>query len=104
MRAVNQILERVRPRVVGQDPFSVEGIWQDLFALTDTSVRSVPTLAQQRRQLVTAISAIDIALWDLMGKAASRPVHALLGGALRSRVPAYVTGFYYRDGERPDDL
>ena len=67
-------------------------------------MRGVPTLAQQRRQLVTAISAIDIALWDLMGKAASRPVHALLGGALRSRVPAYVTGFYYRDGERPDDL
>src|SRR5881409_3268286 len=89
---------------VGQDPFSVERIWQDLFALTYTSVRGVPTLAQQRRQLVTAISAIDIALWDLMGKATSRPVHALLGGALRSRVPAYVTGFYYRDGERPDDL
>jgi L-alanine-DL-glutamate epimerase-like enolase superfamily enzyme len=31
-------------------------------------------------------------------------VHALLGGALRSRVPAYATGFYYRDGEQPDDL
>src|SRR5215510_13531923 len=39
-----------------------------------------------------------------MGKATQRPVHALLGGALTSRVPAYVTGFYYRDGERPDDL
>ena len=50
------------------------------------------------------MSAIDIALWDLKGKAIGRPVHALLGGALRDRVPAYVTGFYYRDGERPDDL
>jgi L-alanine-DL-glutamate epimerase-like enolase superfamily enzyme len=67
-------------------------------------VRGIPTLASQRRQLVTAISAIDIAVWDLMGKATQRPVHQLLGGALRSRVPAYVTGFYYRDGERPDDL
>ena len=38
------------------------------------------------------------------GKATGKPVHALLGGALRSRVPAYVTGFYYRDGERPEDL
>jgi L-alanine-DL-glutamate epimerase-like enolase superfamily enzyme len=104
MRAVNQILERIRPLVVAEDPFSVERIWQDLFALTYTSVRGIPPLAQQRRQLVTAISAIDIALWDLMGKATNRPVHALLGGALRSRVPAYVTGFYYRDGERPDDL
>jgi D-arabinonate dehydratase len=104
MRAVGQILERVTPLVVGQDPFGVERIWQDLFALTYTSVRGIPTLAQQRRQLVTAMSPIDIALWDLIGKATGRPVHALLGGALRARVPAYVTGFYYRDGERPDDL
>src|SRR5882672_6066201 len=104
LQAVGQILERITPLVVGQDPFAVERIWQDLFALTYTSVRGIPTLAGQRRQLVTAMSAIDIALWDLMGKATGRPVHALLGGALRSRVPAYVTGFYYRDGERPDDL
>jgi L-alanine-DL-glutamate epimerase-like enolase superfamily enzyme len=104
MRGVGQILERVTPLVVGQDPSGIERIWQDLFALTYTSVRGIPTLASQRRQLVTAISAIDIALWDLMGKATQRPVHQLLGGALRSRVPAYVTGFYYRDGERPDDL
>src|SRR5258707_3361046 len=104
MKAVGQILERVTPLVVGQDPFMVERVWQDLFALTYTSVRGIPTLAHQRRQLVTAISAIDIAMWDLMGKATGRPVHALLGGALRARIPAYVTGFYYRDGERPDDL
>lgn len=103
-RAVSQTLQRITPLVVGQDPFGIERIWQDLFALTYTSVRGIPTLAQQRRQLVTAISAIDIALWDLAGKATGRPVVALLGGALRSRVPAYVTGFYYRDGEREDDL
>jgi len=83
MRAVGQILERVTPLLVGQDPFGVERIWQDLFALTYTSVRGIPTLAQQRRPLITAMSAIDIALWDLMGKATGRPVHALLGGALR---------------------
>jgi D-galactarolactone cycloisomerase len=104
MKAVGQILERVTPLVVGQDPFAVERIWQDLFALTYTSVRGIPTLASQRRQLITAMSAIDIALWDLMGKATGKPVHALLGGAQRSRVPAYVTGFYYRDGERAEDL
>jgi L-alanine-DL-glutamate epimerase-like enolase superfamily enzyme len=104
MRAVSAILQRITPLVIGQDPFDVERIWQDLFALTYTSVRGIPTLARDRRALVTAMSAIDIALWDLMGKATERPVYALLGGALRSRVPAYVTGFYYRDGERPDDL
>src|SRR5437868_10720088 len=104
LRSVKGILEAITPLVVGGDPFDVERIWQDLFALTYTSVRGVPALARQQRPLVTAISAIDIALWDLKGQAIGRPVYALLGGALRQRVPAYVTGFYYRDGERPDHL
>ena len=104
LRTVSDIIKAITPLVVGQDPFDAERIWQDLFALTYTSVRGIPTLARQQRPLVTAMSAIDIALWDLKGKAIGRPVWALLGGALRRRVPAYVTGFYYRDGERPDDL
>src|SRR5712691_2357647 len=104
LRSVKDILKAITPLVVGQDPFDAERIWQDLFALTYTSVRGIPTLARQQRHLVTAMSAIDIALWDLKGQAINRPVWALLGGALRERVPAYVTGFYYRDGERPDDL
>src|SRR5437667_12456455 len=104
LRSVKDILTTITPLVVGGDPFDVERIWQDLFALTYTSVRGIPALTRQQRPLITAISAIDIALWDLKGKAIGRPVYALLGGALRRRVPAYVTGFYYRDGERPDDL
>jgi L-alanine-DL-glutamate epimerase-like enolase superfamily enzyme len=104
LRSVSNILKAITPLVVGQDPFDAERIWQDLFALTYTTVRGIPTLARQHRPLITAMSAIDIALWDLKGKAIGRPVHVLLGGALRQRVPAYVTGFYYRDGERPDDL
>jgi L-alanine-DL-glutamate epimerase-like enolase superfamily enzyme len=104
LRAVNTVLQTITPLVVGNDPFDAERIWQDLFALTYTSVRGISTLARQARVLVTAMSAIDIALWDLKGKAIGRPVHALLGGALRTRVPAYVTGFYYRDGEKPDDV
>ena len=104
LRVVSDILKAVTPLVVGQDPFDGERIWQELFGLTYTTVRGIPPLARQQRQLVTAMSAIDIALWDLRGKAIGRPVYALLGGALRQRVPAYVTGFYYRDGERPDDL
>ncbi|MGH7310218.1 MAG: mandelate racemase/muconate lactonizing enzyme family protein [Candidatus Rokuibacteriota bacterium] len=101
---VSSILTALTPLVVGQDPFDTERIWQDVFALSYTGVRGVPALARQQRPLVTALSAIDIALWDLKGKAIGRPVCALLGGPLRRRVPAYVTGFYYRDGERPDDL
>ena len=104
LRVVGDIVQRITPLVVGQDPFNAEQVWQDLFGLTYGSVKGIPTLAKQHRQLVTAMSAIDIALWDLKGKAIGKPVHALLGGALRERVPAYVTGFYYRDGEKPDDL
>jgi len=104
LRTVNAILKTITPLVVGQDPFDAERIWQDLFALTYTSVRGIPSVARQARVLVTAMSAIDIALWDLKGKATGLPVHALLGGKLRDKVPAYVTGFYYRDGEKPDDV
>ena len=104
LRGVSEIVQAITPLVVGQDPFESERIWQDVFALTYTNVRGIPPLARQQRALVTAMSAIDIALWDLKGKAIGRPVWALLGGALRRRVPAYVTGFYYRDGETTDDL
>ena len=104
LRNVNRILQTITPLVIGRDPFETEAIWQDLFALTYTTVRGIPPLAREQRVLVTAMSAIDIAVWDLKGKAIGRPVHALLGGALRPKVPAYVTGFYYRDGETPDDV
>ena len=45
--------------------------------------------------MIEALSAVDIALWDLCGKARGQPVWALLGGAFRDRVRAYATGFYY---------
>jgi L-alanine-DL-glutamate epimerase-like enolase superfamily enzyme len=104
LRTANAVLKTITPLVVGHDPFDVERIWQDLFGLTYRSVRGIPALARQARVLVTAMSAIDIALWDLKGKAIERPVWALLGGALRRSIPAYVTGFYYRECERPEDV
>lgn len=104
LKAVSHILRQITPLVLGEDPFNVERIWQDIFALTYKSVRGIAPLARQQRPLITALSAIDIALWDLMGKATERPVYALLGGALRQQLPAYVTGFYYKDNETPDDL
>jgi D-galactarolactone cycloisomerase len=71
--------------VIGRDPFHNEVIWEALHKQgTDTA----------------AISAIDIALWDIMGKALKQPIHYLLGGAFRNRVQAYATGLFRRD--RPD--
>ncbi len=50
---------------------------------------------------IEAISGIDIALWDLLGKTRGAPVYELLGGAFRSQVRTYATGLYYRGAERP---
>ena len=85
LKAVNTVLQTSTPLVVGQDPFDVERIWQDLFALTYTSVRGIPTLARQARVLVTAMSAIDILLWDLKGKAVGRPVYTRCSAARFAR-------------------
>jgi D-galactarolactone cycloisomerase len=71
-------------------------IWEQLYAFSRDFGR--------QSAYVEAISAIDIALWDLWGQHLGVPVHALLGGAFRDRVTAYATGGYYgadfRDGPR----
>lgn len=82
------------PLVIGQDATAREAIWQSLYnRLRDHG---------QRGLVVEAISAIDIALWDIAGQAVGQPVWKLLGGPLRMEVEAYATGFYRR--ERDDHL
>lgn len=77
---VNDVLG---PKVVGSDPFDVEGVW-------DTLYRGFGSFSGHSRGIfVEAISGIDIALWDLMGKATGKPVHKLLGGCGRERIAAY---------------
>ena len=51
-----------------------------------------------------AISAIDVALWDISGKVTGLPVCDLLGGRVRDRVAVYATGLYYTDGEMDGNL
>jgi L-rhamnonate dehydratase len=88
--AVAVIEHHLRPLVVGESPFDVELLWERMF-------RS--TLNLGRKGLVLeAISAIDIALWDIMGKATGQPVYNLLGGRTRRRIRAYVSQSYaYQD-------
>src|SRR4029079_2997184 len=52
----------------------------------------------RKGSVMAAISAVDIALWDIAGHAYTVPIHQLLGGAFRNRVQAYATGFYRREG------
>ena len=49
---------------------------------------------------IAAISGIDIALWDIVGKACNKPVHKLIGGAFHTEVDAYATGLYFTDMDR----
>jgi D-galactarolactone cycloisomerase len=53
----------------------------------------------RKGSVISAISAIDIALWDVLGKVRQVPIYKLLGGAFRSRVQAYATGFYRISGQ-----
>lgn len=83
------ISEVLRPLLIGQDPFDREVLWERMYAKTrDYGQKGIP---------IDAISGIDIALWDLMGKALGLPVHKLLGGAMREKVMAYATGLYYKE-------
>ncbi|GAC1331830.1 MAG: D-galactarolactone cycloisomerase [Beijerinckiaceae bacterium] len=82
-------------RVVGRDPFDVEVIWEDLYnRIKDYGPKGMS---------IAAISGIDIALWDIIGKSCGKPIHKLIGGAFRTEVDAYATGLYFTDMERVVD-
>ena len=71
------IIEKFKPGLVGKDPLDRERIWQNLskWSLGGTMLQ---------------IGAIDIALWDIAGKAANMPIHKLMG-SYRTKVPAYAS-------------
>jgi L-alanine-DL-glutamate epimerase-like enolase superfamily enzyme len=76
--------EVIRPRLVGRDPCQPSRHWDRLaFGI----VESTPQDRHEVPMLYAA--AVDIALWDLFGKATGQPVHALLGGAARTHIPLY---------------
>jgi D-galactarolactone cycloisomerase len=88
--------EALAPIVVGQDPFDVDVLWERMYNLTRAY--------GQKGAVPNAISAVDIAVWDCLGRALGKPVHKLLGGAYRTRVQPYATGFYrVADRTYPDD-
>lgn len=92
--AVNKALIETQyaPRVIGRDPFDVEVIWEDLYnRIKDYGAQGFS---------ITALSGVDIALWDVMGRALGKPIHKLIGGAHRTEVMAYATGLYFTDMDR----
>jgi L-lyxonate dehydratase len=84
--AAVEVLRQLEPLVVGNAPSEVARVWESMFRATLNIGR--------RGVVLHAVSAIDIALWDLLGKQLGVPVYVLLGGRLRASLPAYASWLY----------
>ena len=83
------MIERVfKPLLVGKSPSNIEELWET------TYFRAVAKEFGSRGLGVVALSGVDIALWDILGKAKGEPVFKLLGGAARDKVRVYATALY----------
>jgi L-alanine-DL-glutamate epimerase-like enolase superfamily enzyme len=76
----------LRPLLLGADPWDIEFLWQQMYRRTLAFGRKGVAMA--------AISAVDIALWDLLGKDARQPVFRLLGGRTKEKIPVYASRLY----------
>jgi L-alanine-DL-glutamate epimerase-like enolase superfamily enzyme len=93
---VHMLNHEVAPRLVGRDPADIVQIWEMLYngvrhETASASGHAMPELSR-RGLSVAAISAVDIALWDILGKSLGQPVWQLLGGRKADRMPAYASG------------
>ncbi len=82
-RAQAAAIQELKPLVVGRDPFAIRSLWTQAYK-THLDVRGPSSLH------VSALGAIEVALWDIVGKALGAPVYNLLGGKCRDRVRAYL--------------
>jgi L-alanine-DL-glutamate epimerase-like enolase superfamily enzyme len=73
----------IREMLIGADPFLIGDLWRRMYIGTAMNGR--------RGMVIHAISAVEMALWDLCGKAVGKPVHALLGGATREAITPYAS-------------
>ena len=84
--SVAQAVQELEPGLLGKDPMNIEEFW--FHAYRDSYWRGGPVL-------MSAMAGVDMALWDLTGKAlGGGPVHRLLGGKVRDEVPCYLNGWF----------
>ena len=80
-----------KPLLLGESPLNTAVLWHTMYHKSRDFGRKGSVMA--------ALSALDIALWDICGKYLNQSIHQLLGGAVRSAVMPYATGFYRLDGQ-----
>jgi L-alanine-DL-glutamate epimerase-like enolase superfamily enzyme len=103
--AVCKLLEDLAPVIRGMDPLAIDAVWDRLFSITVPRPGGLggwdglpaPLSRNLRPQFMAAMAGIDIALWDIAGKAAGKPVFRLLGGS-RTDVHTYAVGGFYDEG------
>ncbi|MEM6497045.1 MAG: mandelate racemase/muconate lactonizing enzyme family protein [Pseudomonadota bacterium] len=89
------VVRAFKPLLIGQDALATELLWQTLYnQFRDQG---------QKGLVVTALSGVNIALWDIKGKHFEAPVYQLLGGPVRKSMQAYATGTYRRGDGDPLD-
>lgn len=77
------------PLVIGHDPWDYEYLWQRMYRATHAWGRKGIAMA--------AISAVDLAIWDILGKSVNKPVFKLLGGRTKEKIPCYYSKLYRRN-------
>jgi L-rhamnonate dehydratase len=89
-RVTKQVVDLyLKPLLLGRDPFDVEFLWQHMYR---------QTMAFGRKGIgMTAISAVDIAIWDVLGKATGQPVFRLLGGRTKPAIRVYASRLYSQE-------
>lgn len=86
----------LREMLVGEDPLETERLWQKMYRRTMYFGRTSVTIC--------AMSAVDMALWDLKGKYFQQPIHRLLGGKFHDRIKAYASILFGRDGPATKEI
>lgn len=92
----HNITTGLRHLLIGENALETDRLWQRMYRATMYSGR--------RSLVITAMAAVDMALWDLKGKHFGQPIHRLLGGKQHDRILAYASILFGRDGQETADI
>ena len=99
--AAEMFNEGLKEIIIGEDALAPERLYEKIFSITHQKIAFLKEWS--RNGLLITGAAIDLAVWDILGKASGQPLFRLFGG-YREEVPCYVTCAYYRDGKDLGEL